>query len=107
VSDPAEIDPRDPSRDLTAAAVMAVIAFLVFAGLMAALITRDSRTEPVAWVGAGLVGVGAIVLTAWALVLNYEPDLGPVERLGGDLLLLGFGVLFVIAGLPTFAAGLI
>jgi hypothetical protein len=107
VPDPTEIDPPDPSRDLPVAAVMAVIAFLVFAGLIAALITRSSHTEPVAWVGAGLVGLGAAALTAWALVLNFEPDLGPAERFGGDLLLVGFGVLFVIAGLPTFAAGLI
>ena len=86
---------------------MAVITFLVFAGLMAALITRNSATAPVAWVGAGLVGLGSIVLTAWALVLNFEPDLGWAERFGGDLLFVGFGMLFVIAGLPTFAAGLI
>jgi hypothetical protein len=107
VPEPADIDPPDPSRDLPAAAVMATIAFLVFAGLMAALITRHSKIEPVSWVGAGLVGLGAAVLTAWALVLNFEPDLGRAERFGGDLLLVGFGVLFFIAGLPTFAAGLI
>jgi hypothetical protein len=107
VSDPAEIEPRDPSRDLTAAAVLATLTFLVFAGLMVALIMRSSRTEPVAWVGAGLVGLGSLVLTAWALVLNFEPDLGWAERFGGDLLLVGFGVLFVAAGLPAFAAGLI
>jgi hypothetical protein len=51
--------------------------------------------------------VGSLVLTAWALVLNFEPDLGWAERYGGDLLLVGFGILFVVAGLPTFAAGLI
>jgi hypothetical protein len=107
VPDPAEIEPPDPSRDLPAAAVMAVFTFLVFAGLMAALITRSSASEPVAWVGAGLVGLGAVVLTAWALVINFEPDLGWAERFGGDLLFVGFGVLFVVAGLPTFAAGVI
>jgi hypothetical protein len=107
VPDPAEIEPPDPSRDLPAAAVMAVFTFLVFAGLMAALITRSSASEPVAWVGAGLVGLGAMVLTAWALVINFEPDLGWAERFGGDLLFVGFGVLFVVAGLPTFAAGVI
>lgn len=107
VPEPSEIEPPDPSRDLPAAAVLAVLTFLIFAGLMAALITRKSAPETVAWVGAGLVGLGSLVLAAWALVLNFEPDLGPAERIGGDLLLAGFGVLFVLAGLPTFAAGMI
>src|SRR4051794_15802848 len=102
-----ELEPQDPSRDLPAAAVLAVIAFIVFAGLLAFLITRKSAPDAVAWVGAGLVGLGSLVLTAWALVLNFEPDLGPAERIGGDLLLVGFGVLFVAAGLPTFAAGVL
>ena len=105
--DPLGLEPPDPSRDLPAAAVMAVFTFLLFAGLMAALITRNSAPNAVAWVGAGLVGLGSLVLMAWALVLNYEPDLGWAERFGGDLLLVGFGVFFVIAGLPTFVAGLI
>jgi hypothetical protein len=107
MTDPVDVDPRDPSRDLPAAAVLAVFTFLVFAALMAALITRGSPPQPVSWVGAGLVGLGSLVLTAWALVLNFEPDLGRAERFGGDLLLVGFGVLFVLAGLPTFVAGLI
>jgi hypothetical protein len=107
VPEPAEIEPKDPSRDLPAAAVLAILAFLVFAGLVAALVTHSSRPEPVAWVGAGLVGLGSLVLAAWALVLNFEPDLGWAERFGGDLLFVGFGVLFVLAGLPTFVAGVI
>ncbi len=105
MADPAEIDPPDPSRDLPAAAVMAVVAFLVFAGLVVWLVTRKTTPDAVSWVGAGLVGIGSLVLAAWALVLNFEPDLGRAERFGGDLLLVGFGVLFVVAGLPTFAAG--
>jgi hypothetical protein len=103
--DPLELEPPDPSRDLPVAAVMAVLTFLVFAGLIAWLVTRESAPEPISWVGAGLVGIGSLVLTAWALVLNFEPDFGWAERFGGDLLLVGFGVLFVVAGLPTFAAG--
>ena len=105
MADPAEIDPPDPSRDLPAAAVMAVIAFLVFAGLVVFLATRRSAPGVESWVGAGLVGLGSLVLAGWALVLNFEVDLGWAERYGGDLLLVGFGVLFVVAGLPTFAAG--
>jgi hypothetical protein len=100
-----ELDPPDPSRDLPAAAVLAVLTFLVFAGLMAWLVTRTSTPQAVSWVGAGLVGLGSLVLTAWALVLNFEPDLGWAERFGGDLLLVGFGVLFVVAGVPAFVAG--
>jgi hypothetical protein len=107
VPEPAELDPPDPSGDLVAAAILAVVTFLVFAGLMAWLITRGSAPETVAWVGAGLVGVGSLVLGAWALVINFEPDMGWAERLGGDLLLVAFGVLFVVAGLPTFLAGVI
>jgi hypothetical protein len=105
VPEPIELDPPDPSRDLPAAAVLAVLTFVVFAGLIAWLITRTSTPPAASWVGAGLVGVGSLVLTAWALVLNFEPDLGWAERFGGDLLLVGFGVFFVVAGLPTFVAG--
>jgi hypothetical protein len=105
VPEPIDLDPPDPSGDLPAAAVMAVVAFLVFAGLMAWLITRTSAPPAVSWVGAGLVGLASLVLTAWALVLNFEPDLGVAERFGGDLLLVGFGVLFLAAGIPTFVAG--
>jgi hypothetical protein len=100
-----ELDPQDPSEDLVAAAVMAVVAFLVFAGLMAWLVTRHSTPETVAWVGAGLVGVGSLVFTGWALVLNFETDMDWAERVGGDLLLVGIGVAFVFAGIPTFFAG--
>jgi peptidoglycan/LPS O-acetylase OafA/YrhL len=97
----------DPTEDLTTATVMAVVTFLVFAGLVAGLLTGTFDQMAVTWVGAGLVGLGSAVLAAWALVLQFDPDLGPVERYGGDLLLVGFGVLFVAAGLPTFAAGVI
>ena len=107
MTDQEELEPKDPTADLVAAAVMAVFTFLVFAGLVAWIVTRKSAPEPVAWVGAGLVGFGSLVLGAWALVLNFEPDLGPAERFGGDLLLVGFGVFFVVAGLPTFVAGAI
>jgi hypothetical protein len=107
MSDPVELEPQDPSRDLPTAAVLAVVTFLAFAGLVVWIVTRKSPPEPVSWVGAGLVGVGSLVLTAWALVLNFEPDLGWAERFGGDLLFVGFGVGFVVAGLPTFVAGAI
>jgi len=105
VPEPIDLDPPDPSRDLPAAAVLAVLSFLVFAGLITWLATRTSAPQAVSWVGAGLVGLGSLVLTSWALVLNFEPDLGWAERFGGDLLFVGFGVGFVIAGLPTFVAG--
>jgi hypothetical protein len=102
-----ELDPPDPSGDLVAAAIMAVVTFLLFAGLLAWLITRDSTPETVAWVGAGLVGVGSLVLAGWVAVLNFEPDMDWAERVGGDLLLVGVGVAFVFTGIPTFFAGVL
>jgi hypothetical protein len=97
----------DPGEDLTAASVMAVVTFLLFAALLASLITKSFTPKPIAWVGAGLVGLGAAVLTAWAVVIQFAPSLGWAERFGGDLLLVGFGVFFVMAGLPMFAAGVL
>ena len=102
-----ELDPADPSDDLVSATVLAVVAFLLFAGLMAWLATRTSTPETVAWVGAGLVGIGSLVFAGWALVLNFETDMDWAERVGGDLLLVGVGVAFVFAGIPTFFAGVL
>ena len=107
MSEAEELDERDPSEDLVAAAVMAVLAFLLFAGLMAWLLTRNSTPETVAWVGAGLVGAGSLVFAGWALVLNFETDMDWADRVGGDLLLVGIGVAFVFAGIPTFFAGVL
>jgi hypothetical protein len=97
----------DPGDDLIAASVMAVVTFLVFAALLASLITKSFTPVPAAWVGAGLVGLGAALLAAWAAVIQFAPSLGWAERFGGDLLLVGFGVFFVAAGLPTFAAAVL
>ena len=101
--------PVDPSEDLTVAGVLAVIAFLVFAALAAALATETIGTDDraVAWVGAGLVGFGSLVLAAWAMVLYSETEVPWEERLGGDLAIAGSGFLLLFAGLPTFAAGVI
>ena len=103
------MDPRDPSQDLTAAAVIAVLGVLVFAALLATLLTGpfsfDDRT--LAWIGAALVGLGGAVLAAWAIVLGVEASMSWAERAGGDLLLVGVGVGLFFAGLPTFAAGVI
>ena len=52
-------------------------------------------------------GIGVMVLTAWAVVIRLDEPLAWAERAGGDLLLAGIGVAFVVAGLPTFAAGVI
>jgi hypothetical protein len=97
------------SQDLTPAMVLAVVSFLIFGLLAAGLITDtfalDDRAE--AWVGAGLVGLGSLAFTVWAVVLQRDAELDWAERVGGDLLFVGLGVLFVVAGLPTFAAGVI
>ena len=103
------VRPPDPTEDLTAAYVLAVIAFLVFGALVAGILTDTIALDDaaVAWVGAGLVGLGSAVLAGWALVLQLELSLDWAERVGGDLLLVGLGALFVFAGVPTFLAGAI
>jgi hypothetical protein len=89
--------------------VLAVVTFLVFAALAGGLASHtfsaSDRVE--AWVGAGLVGLGALALAAWAVVLTVDSPMYWAERLGGDLLLAGVGVGLLVAGVPTFAAGVI
>ena len=103
------MEPIDRQRDLTAAVVIAVVVFLVFAGLVAGILTHTFSTEDgaVAWVGTGLVGLGCAVFAAWAVVLHTGAELDWASRVGGDLLLVGVGVGLVAAGLPTFVAGVI
>jgi hypothetical protein len=103
------VRPPDPTEDLTAAYVLAVVVFLVFAVLVAAIVTDTFALDDrvVAWVGAGLVGLASAVFATWAVVLQLERPLGWAEGVGGDLLFAGIGVAFVFAGLPTFAAGVI
>jgi hypothetical protein len=99
----------DRSQELRPALVLAILAFLIFGLLMAGLITETFGLddEAAAWVGAGLVGLGSATFAGWAVVLHLDVELPRAERLGGDLLLAGLGVLLVVAGLPTFAAGVI
>ena len=99
----------DRYRELRPAIVLAVVAFLLFGLLVAAILTDTFKLEDrvAAWVGAGLVGLGSATFTAWALVIEYDSELPWHERLGGDLLLAGLGVGLVVAGLPTFAAGVL
>ena len=89
--------------------MLAVLTFIVFAALVAGLVTKTFALddEVVAWVGAGLVGIGCAVLGAWSVVLHLDAPLDWASRVGGDLLLAGVGVGFVVAGLPTFAAGVL
>jgi hypothetical protein len=103
------VPPRDPRHDLTVALVLAVIAFLAFGVLVAMILTDTFALDDtaVAWVGTGLIGIGAGVLAGWVVVLNLETDMDWAERVGGDLLLAGLGFGFILAGLPTFAAGVI
>ncbi len=103
------MQPIDRSRDLPAAVVLAVVVFLVFAALVAAILTgtTDPKDAAVAWVGTALVGIGAAVLVGWAVVLQLDAELEWATRVGGDLLLPGVAVGFVAAGLPTYAAGVI
>jgi hypothetical protein len=103
------MEPIDRSRDLTAAIVLAVVVFLVFAGLVAGIATDTFALDEraVAWVGAGLVGLACAFFTAWAVVLQLDAEMGWARRLGGDLLLVGVGVGLVFVGLPTFVAGVL
>jgi hypothetical protein len=99
--------PVDRSRDLTTAVVLAVVVFLVFAVMVAGVLTHNFTPKDTAatWVGAGFVGVAAAVLTAWAIVLRLDAPMQWAERVGGDLLLIGVAVALIFVGLPTFAAG--
>ena len=103
------MQPVDPTEDLTVASVLAVLAFLVFAVLTTVLITETIGTDDraLAWVGAGLVGFGSLVLAAWAVVLYSETELPWEDRLGGDLAIAGSGFFFLFAGVPTLIAGVI
>jgi hypothetical protein len=56
---------------------------------------------------AGLVGLASLTFAVWAVVIQRDLELPWEERLGGDLLLVGVAALFVVTGLPTFAAGVI
>jgi high-affinity Fe2+/Pb2+ permease len=103
------VPPVDRSRDRVAAIVLAAVVFLVFGGLVAGILTDTFKPEEtaVAWVGAGLVGLGCAVFAGWAVVLHLDLELEWASRAGGDLLLAGIAVGLVFAGLPTFAAGVI
>jgi hypothetical protein len=103
------VQPVDPSEDLTAASILAVLAFIVFTTLAAGLATEtfSPDDEAVAWVGAGLVGLASLILAAWATVLYSDTDVPWAGRLGDDLAIAGAGFLFFMAGVPTFVAGVI
>jgi high-affinity Fe2+/Pb2+ permease len=103
------VPPVDRSRDRVTAIVLAAVVFLVFAGLVAGIITDTfpPQETAVAWVGAGLVGLGCAVFTGWAVVLHLDIELEWASRAGGDLLLAGIAVGLVFTGLPTFVAGVV
>jgi hypothetical protein len=101
------LPPVDKTQDQTAALILAVILFLVFSGMAAALITRTVQQDATAWVGAGLVGLGSFLFAFWAWLLDDVPDFRWAERIGGDLLLPGFAVFFAFGGLATFAAAVV
>ena len=103
------MEPIDRQRDLTAAVVLAVLMFVVFAVLVAGIIT--DTFPPIdgaaAWAGAGIVGLACALLVAWSLVLHLDAEMAWAERIGGDLLLVGLGVGLFVVGLATFAAGVL
>jgi hypothetical protein len=103
------IEPYERQRDLTAAIVLAVIVFLIFAGLVAGILTDTfpPTNSAVAWVGTGLVGVASAIFSAWAVVLQIDARMEWADRLGGDVLLVGVAVGVVLFGLGTFAAGVL
>src|SRR4051794_35516280 len=103
------LDSTDRSHEFTPATVLTAVAFLVFALMMAGLITDtfrlDDRAE--AWVGAALVGLGSAAFGAWAAVIHLDTDMSWAERAGGDLLVAALGVALFVTGAATFAAGVI
>jgi hypothetical protein len=106
----AELDTVDRSRELRPAIVLAVLAFLAFAAFVTGVLTDTFALDDraVTWVGAGLVGLSSAVFAGWAVVLYMDAEMPSwTGRVGGDLLLAGLGVLLAVAGLPTFAAGVL
>jgi hypothetical protein len=99
----------DRSPDLRPASILAVVAFLVFGLLVTGLATHTFRLDDkvAAWVGAGLVGLATIAFAAWAVVLERDVEMAWARRAGGDLLLVAVAVALAVAGLATFAAGVI
>ena len=97
------------SPELRPAIVLASVAFVAFGLLLAGLLTDTFRLddEVAAWVGAALVGIGALVFAAWALVLGRDVEMAWARRAGGDLLLVALAVALVVAGVATFFAGVI
>ncbi len=99
----------DRSEELRPAAILAVVAFLVFALLATGILTDTFALDDAvaAWVGTGLVGLGAATFAGWAGVLIRDVDMDWAARAGGDLLLVALAVAESVAGLATFAAGVI
>jgi len=97
------------SPELRPAIVLAAVAFVVFGLLLTGLLTHTFRLDDkvAAWVGAALVGVGALVFAGWAAVLGRHVDMAWARRAGGDLLLVALAVALAVTGLATFAAGVI
>jgi hypothetical protein len=95
--------------ELRPAIVLAAVAFVVFGLLVAGLVTHTFRLddEIAAWVGAALVGIGSLAFAGWALVLGRDLEMAWARRAGGDLLLVAVAVALAVAGLATFAAGVI
>jgi NADPH:quinone reductase-like Zn-dependent oxidoreductase len=99
----------DRSPELRPAVVLASVALVLFGLLLAGLLTHTFRLDDkvAAWVGAGLVGLAAIAFAAWAAVLHRDAEMAWAQRMGGDLLVEGLAVALAVAGLATFAAGVI
>ena len=103
------MEPIDRRHDIRAAIVLAVLIFLVFAGLVVGILTDTfpPKDDALAWTGAGFVGLGAIVFGAWAVILHLDVEMEWADRIGGDLLLVGVAAALVATGVPTFAAGVL
>ncbi len=98
--------PRREAGEIPAARAMAIAAAVSFAALIAALVTTPSIRSAASWAGAGMVGLAAVLLGVWLLVLRSIAE-APTRRRNDDYLIAGVAVLSAMLGFAAFAAGAI
>ena len=104
----ATVGPVREWEDVRAAIGLLVVTILLLVALVAVIVTDVlPPDDAAAWVGVGLVGLGAAFFAIWLLALRAIELDGPARRRNDDYILAGLGVLFTLFGGATFAAGVL